>query len=157
MRRILAGIAATAMLSMAACSNGAGEPPAAEPEPPAEEQPQALTVTGTITTSPGFSMRSDEDEIGDACRIAPKGPHDLDVGKQVKVTDASGTTLALGAFSEATVVEKSNSGHVSLCEFPFEVGNVPAEHDFYKLVVGQRPAYDLARADLDSPVELVIP
>lgn len=102
-----------------------------------------ITVVGTVEIGgDGFSMVSGGTCAGDG------GYSDIRAGAQVVVSDAAGTTVAVGHLGDGSWI----GAH---CELPFSV-DVPAGSDFYGLQVASRNVVQYKAGQLNSPVVLSI-
>lgn len=124
---------------------------ARRPSPPA-----SLTVAGTITVSEGHTGTdpAKTPDVGDPC-YTTDGYDDIRDGTQVVVSDAHGTTLAVGALSTGTVpAAVSYFGSSGPCEFEFSLNDVPAGKKFYKVAVGHRGEQTYSEAAVQQPITL---
>jgi hypothetical protein len=98
--------------------------------------PKGFDVTGSLTVSGAGSLAR---STGQTC-VGTGGYSDLHPGTPVVISDASGTTIAIGSLDPAPFGGTT-------CVFPFKVAGVPDGHDFYGVAVSNRGrlSYDAAR------------
>jgi hypothetical protein len=91
----------------------------------AQSKPGTISVFGTLTLTSGFANL-------DGQRCAGRGGFDdVHEGAQVVLTDASGTTLAVGALLPGLIQSDG-------CVFAFAIQNVPSGKGFYGVTVSHR-------------------
>lgn len=101
-----------------------------------------LNGSVTVTSSIGFDSRNG------TC-WGRGGYDDMHEGAQVVISDASGTTVAIGTLGTGVY----NGGR---CVLPFAVPHVPLGKNFYGVAIGHRNAFQVSAADAQKRVELSI-
>jgi hypothetical protein len=102
-----------------------------------------LTASGTFRVTDGLSRTE-----GAVCFVSGVFP-DIATGTAVIITDASATTVAIGALSAGT-------GDSNVCVFRFAVPNVPAGKGFYGVEVASRGRVQFTEAEMRSGVRLTL-
>jgi hypothetical protein len=88
---------------------------------------------------------------GDGCKDpVSDGYDDIYTGQSVKVTDAAGTTIALGQLYGG-VVSGTYASFVTACTWDFEITGVPEGVQFYGVEVADRGVVELDRTDAATP------
>jgi type 1 fimbria pilin len=107
--------------------------------------PAGVAPVETITVRGAVLVRS-------ACDDPSSGYSDIRSGGAVKITDASGETVALGELSTGAFQEVAPYG----CRYAFVVADVPAGHEFYGVQVGRegRGEMTVSAAEAGAPLEL---
>lgn len=134
-----------AMLLLAGCSSA----------------PPSFTTHGTLTLTSTINLDGYADNIagsaatlanttGETCSGAG-GYDDLIPGAQVKVSDASGKTLALGQLDPGKY-----DAQLGTCTFTFTVPGTPAEQAFYGVMVSHRGAPQFTYAQMKTGPSLTI-
>lgn len=102
-----------------------------------------ISVTGHVEIAgDGFAKLA-----GGSCQ-GDGGYSDIRPGAQVVVTDAGGTTIAIGRLGGGSWIG-------SHCELPFEV-DVPGGSDFYGIQIASRNTVQYEADRLSSPIVLTI-
>ncbi|MEU1720352.1 hypothetical protein [Nonomuraea sp. NPDC005692] len=118
-----------------------------EPAPAVTSAAAALTVSGSVTVKGGPPQVLTENEL--TCR-GGGGFDDLRQGAQVVVTDAAGTTIALGQLSGGSW--KRGVG----CIFLFTVPDVPGGEKFYGVEISHRGRAQYTAAQIAAPLAMEI-
>lgn len=113
--------------------------------------PQPFSVSGFLTLESGGFIWS---SATDVCS-GKDGYDDIHAGTQVVVSDASGTTIAIGELGTGLARrDPDNISRATECRFPFKVTGVPGGHEFYGLAIGRRGKLDFPRDRIAGPHEL---
>ena len=135
MRRF--GIAAASFALVTGCSAA----PAATPTAPA-----TFDVKGTIAVTLILFDASD----GDPCTTTG-GYDDIRTGTQVKVSDASGKIVGLGALSSGLARDTDTSWRgTNKCEFSFSVTGIPEGGEIFGVEVSHRGVVQFTRNQADQ-------
>lgn len=128
-------------LLLAGCTSA----PAATPTPP--PSPSVFSVSGVMVLQE-FSLRS---KPGEKCQ-GYDGYADMREGAQVKVKDAAGKVVALGALRAGVGLESAATDRgIRACSFAFVVQGVPDSGDaIYGVEVADRGTIQFKKADADS-------
>lgn len=106
-------------------------------------RPKTIAVTGTLDLSTSSAATQ-------AGHCAGSGPYaDIAPGATVTITDAAGTTVALGELGPGTVTRNST------CGFPFAL-SVPAGKGFYGIEIAHRGRVQITEAKLAQPIRLAL-
>ena len=102
-----------------------------------------IAVTGSLELSTSSAATL-------AGHCAGSGPYgDIVPGATVTITDAAGTTVALGSLGTGNVTTNKT------CGFPFAL-SVPAGKGFYGIEVSHRGRLQLTEAKLAGPIQLTL-
>ncbi|MEV4096953.1 hypothetical protein [Streptosporangium saharense] len=103
-------------------------------------------MSGTVTVADFSAVRT----TNEVTCVTTGGYSDIQEGAQVVVTDASGTTVALGRLAYG-----SWNRHTG-CVFLFNVPDVPGGHKFYGVEVGHRGRLQYTAEQVAQPLALTI-
>jgi hypothetical protein len=114
-----------------------------------------LKVSGTVTIGRGGFERAGGDYLGatETSCSATGGYGDIRQGAQVVVSDAEGTTIALGVLG-AGAADLEGDGRARSCTWPFTVDGVPTGHAFYGVEVSKRGRIQFTERELGEPLRL---
>lgn len=84
--------------------------------------------------------------------VGDGGYDDIHDGTQVVISDADGTTIAVGELGEGDPTA-GNGRKPGTCTFAFSV-SAPSGHDFYGVTIGRRGTMKYAADVLGKPLEL---
>lgn len=115
--------------------------------------PADVTIHGDLNiTRPARDwVRTNNPCVGDG----GGGYDDVHEGTQVVISDADGTTIAVGALGVGVPVGLASIDKPASCKFPFEVV-APGGHDFYGVAVGKRGTVQYPVARLTQPLRLTL-
>jgi hypothetical protein len=118
----------------------------------ATKPPATITVKGSFYIVGDNSLTAETPAIGVAC-FGYHGYDNIKLGAQVTISDAAGTTVALGTLLDGKL---ENTGtNTRECMFAFTVPNVPAGKGFYTVSVeGHDKKY--SEADMAYPLMLSV-
>ena len=120
----------------------------AAPTPTQSATGAATTIiNGDLTLT---SARGVRNTVGSIC-TGTGGYDDIQAGASVTVTDANGTTIALGS-----LLLGETSELIFRCVFPIRVLDVPMGKGFYGIEVAHRGKVQIAEADLAAGVHLTL-
>ena len=134
-------ITAIAALALTGCSSA----PTATPTP---TRPATFTASGFMD----LSQTMLGGKIGDQCS-GRGGYSDMSGGTQVKISDASGKIIALGALDygkAASSIPETGTTRANICRFTFSVPGVPAGQSIYGVEVGKRGVINFSESQAGS-------
>jgi len=105
--------------------------------------PGTVTVTGSLELTDARTAKA-------SC-IGRGGYSDIHTGTQVIVTDATGSTLALGRLTDGEL-----TSDLDVCRYEFKVTGIPGGHDFYGIEIGHRSRIQRSRDDIGKPIHLTL-
>lgn len=133
--------AAAATLVLAGCAGGSAD--AVEEVAPSPTEEEGGDVSGTVAVEADWlaNVQGGNTDEGGTC-VVEAGYDDHTAGAPVVVTDASGSTVALGELvaEGLQVLTGSTDMRDTWCGFRFEVTDVPRGEGFYGVSVGDRDA-----------------
>ncbi|MFI9558911.1 hypothetical protein [Nonomuraea endophytica] len=134
---------AVLLLALAGCGTDSAAP----------ASPSTFTVTGTVTVPGGSTARGLD---GETC-VMDGGYSDIAEGAQVVITNAAGTTIALGRLGEGILdTPGPDEPYGSHCEFSFKVEKVPAGAAFYGIEVAHRGRLQYTAESIKQPLRLTL-
>lgn len=136
-------ILATAALALVAACGGSS--PAAEKPTPSTHSPtgpKTFSASGYIDVD-GYALFHD----GYRVCLPDDGYDDITSGAQVKVSDASGETVALGRLE--TQVPHGH-GYMTVCRFNFTVDDIPEGSKLYSVEVSHRGALTYSEDEMKA-------
>ncbi|MFB9956988.1 hypothetical protein [Cellulomonas denverensis] len=100
-------------------------------------------------------MQSGQNTVDGPCAVE-RGYDDQKQGAQVVITDASGTTIALGHLNEEglQIVDGSTDIQDTWCGFSFSVPHVPTGENYYGVAIGNRDAIQFSEDEMFSNLDL---
>lgn len=111
--------------------------------------PRTVTISGTVTlTDTDFSFTAGCAGTG--------GYDDIRNGAPVVVTDAAGTTVALGELVGGKGVGNHVVGARNSCRWSFRIEGVPTGTDFYGVEVSHRGRVQVRAEKASEPVLLTL-
>jgi hypothetical protein len=116
--------------------------------------PSSFTVAGDLTlTGTGIKFGSSTGSC-----IGQSGYQDIGVGTSIVISDAEGTTVAVGSLASEG---KSTTNPDRLirpiaCTWNFTVRDVPEGSRFYGVSIGKRGTQQYSRGDLDKVIHLTL-
>lgn len=136
-------------MALAGCSGSAADPSTSP-------SPTTLAITGTITVPGGNTDRGLEGGTGQTCTM-DGGYSDIRTGAQVVVSEARGSTIALGALGPGVLdLPDSAFWGTRSCVFPFTVSDVPAGHAFYGVEVSHRGRLQYDSTRIKQPLTVTL-
>lgn len=118
------------------------------------EKPGTFEVTGDlVVTGSGLKYgASTGDCVGDG------GFSDIHGSTSVVVTDAKGTTVAMGSLLGEGKARRDSVSPIkpTSCTFQFKVAGVPEGSQFYGITVSRRGEQKYTREQLNTPVHLTL-
>lgn len=113
------------------------------------EKPNTFVLYGhaDVTLTAG-----DHRATGTTC-VAPAGVTDVAVTTSVNVLSPGGVTLAHGSLGAGVI---AHTGDAAMCDFPFQIRDVPGGADTYGIVIGARPAQSFAGSALQANTPAII-
>lgn len=108
-----------------------------------------FTTHGTLTTAP---RRGGTEDWG----ARTEGYDDLTAGTEVTITDASGSTLALGALDAGKYEPGESDPGAGTCVYTFTVDNTPEGEGSYSVRIGDRLGPKFTMAQMQEGPSLTI-
>jgi hypothetical protein len=106
-------------------------------------------VYGSIELNDGYNKWEPDTPCA-----AKSGYDDVQEGTEVVISDAAGTTLAVGQL-EAGKVVRSEAGF-NVCEFRFQVSGVPGGHSTYRVEISDRGDFHYNQDEMTRGVVLYL-
>lgn len=151
---MVGALAASVLLTLTGCE-GAKPKPVVQPKPAASSSPTVFQINGSITLDlPDFVW----DDDSSTC-VGTGGYDDIHVGAQTVVTDAAGTTIAVGSIVDdipqvGDLID--GTARATSCVFRFRVQDVPADKGFYGVEVSHRGRLQYPEAEASKELTLTL-